>query len=392
MAAIEDLIKNIADPRLREQIAAEVAKLKTGKKFGLVFEEHLPELVRLPSLPIKVGVRVLKKDDKTANTFRVVAEVNGKKVRIVPDAGGPEEVVERASVVVAKAFGEPIYPALVPVDAVERAPGKPWHVLINADNYHALQLFLYGYEGKVDVIYIDPPYNTGARDWKYNNDYVDDTDQYRHSKWLSMMKKRLVLAKRLLTRDGVLIVTIDEHEVHRLACLLEELLPESRLQMVTIVNNAAGVTQGGFYRVEEYAFFAFLGGSRPCELQDDFLMEESKKTSASVWFSMIRYGGVNSLPSKRPNLVYPIAIDPERCRIVGTGKTLKERMEQWTPSERPTGSLDHWRPDRSEKLKGHPVVWPFRGNGASWRPWNPDLFEFARRATARAETRFQFLT
>ena len=71
----------------------------------------------------------------------------------------------------------------------------------------------------MDVIYIDPPYNSGARDWKYNNDYVDKTDSFRHSKWLSMMKKRLLLAKRLLSPDGVLIVTIDENEVHHLGML-----------------------------------------------------------------------------------------------------------------------------------------------------------------------------
>jgi adenine-specific DNA-methyltransferase len=82
---------------------------------------------------------------------------------------------------------------------VENAPNDSlWHTIIEADNYHALQLLEYLYEGQVDCIYIDPPYNTGARDWKYNNDYVDSNDAYRHSKWLSMMKKRLLIAKRVL--------------------------------------------------------------------------------------------------------------------------------------------------------------------------------------------------
>ena len=99
-------------------------------------------------------------------------------------------------------------------DTVCNAPDSDlWHTLIEADNYHALQLLEYLYAGKVDCIYIDPPYNTGARDWKYNNDYVDGADTYRHSKWLSMMEKRLKLAKRLLNpADSVLIVTIDEKE------------------------------------------------------------------------------------------------------------------------------------------------------------------------------------
>ena len=107
------------------------------------------------------------------------------------------------------------------------------------------------------MIYIDPPYNTGARDWKYNNDYVDKADAWRHSKWLSMIKRRLLLAKRLLKSDGVLVVTIDEHEVQHLGVLLEELLPEHARQMVTIVINEKGVAQGRLSRAEEYAFFCF---------------------------------------------------------------------------------------------------------------------------------------
>jgi adenine-specific DNA-methyltransferase len=181
MAAIEDLIRRIADPRLREQLAAEVAKLKDQKKFGLVFEDHMPELLRLPKVAAILGARVVKKDDHDGLTYRVTAEVNGKWIKAVPESGGPEEKLERSAVVVAKAFGEPMYPALIPVDAIERAPGKPWHVLINADNYHALQLLLYGYEGKVDVIYIDPPYNSGARDWKYNNGSMHFT-QFREDR------------------------------------------------------------------------------------------------------------------------------------------------------------------------------------------------------------------
>jgi adenine-specific DNA-methyltransferase len=255
MAAVEDLIKQIADPRLRDQLAAEVAKLKSQKKFGLVFEEHLPEMLRLPNMTAVVGSRVLKKDDP-AVPYVVTAEINGKRIRIRPESGGGDEVVQRSEVVVAKAFGEAMYPALIPVDTIERGgPDKPWHVLINADNYHALQLLLYGYEGKVDVIYIDPPYNSGARDWKYNNDYVDGADQFRHSKWLSMIAKRLLLAKRLLKPDGVLIVTIDENEVGHLSVLLEMHFPEYLRHMVSVVINPKGTGKLNFARVDEYAFF-----------------------------------------------------------------------------------------------------------------------------------------
>src|SRR5437879_3411546 len=81
----------------------------------------------------------------------------------------------------------------------------PVNILIEGDNYHALSVLNYTHKGSVDVIYIDPPFNTGARNWTYNNDYVDNNDAYRHSKWLSMMSKRLWLAKNLLKHDGVLI-------------------------------------------------------------------------------------------------------------------------------------------------------------------------------------------
>src|SRR5207247_388147 len=99
------------------------------------------------------------------------------------------------------------------IDRVERSTEKPFHVVVNGENYHVLQLLRFVYEGRVDCIYLDPPFNTGARDWKYNNRYVDSKDTWRHSKWLSFMEKRLRLARRLLASEGVLIVMVDEHEV-----------------------------------------------------------------------------------------------------------------------------------------------------------------------------------
>src|SRR6266540_2915682 len=239
MARLEDLIQEIADPSLREQLGRQVAKLKAKKNFGLVFEEHLPEVVQLPGMALEPGLRVAKRGQESAGFF-IIKTLNSKGATIVPERGGPEETVPKGELVVIRRFGEPIYPALVPVDRVTRVPGKPYHVLINAENFHALQLLLYAYEGHIDAIYIDPPYNSGARDWKYNNDYVDRSDQYRHSKWLSMMARRLQLAKRLLKPDGVLIVTVDENEVGHLSVLLESLFPEYLRHMVTAVINPKG--------------------------------------------------------------------------------------------------------------------------------------------------------
>ena len=141
-------------------------------------------------------------------------------------------------------YDQPIYAGLKETGRVERGGDKPYQVVINGENYHALETLAFAYTGKVDCIYIDPPYNTGARDWKYNNDYVDGSDAYRHSKWLAFMERRLKLAKQLLNpNDSVLIVTIDEKEYLRLGLLLEQVFRGERIQMVSSVINPAGVSR-----------------------------------------------------------------------------------------------------------------------------------------------------
>ncbi|HPW22294.1 MAG TPA: hypothetical protein PLE61_15950, partial [Vicinamibacterales bacterium] len=155
MATIEQLIETIPDARLREDIAREVAALKKEKKFGLVFEDHIPETIRLPGFPIRAGARVAFRSG-APGTY-VVQSIADGACSLLPENGEGEPTSAPASDLVAvKRFGEPIYPSLTPVARLERAPEKPWHTLINADNYHALQLLLYCYEGQVDVIYIDP--------------------------------------------------------------------------------------------------------------------------------------------------------------------------------------------------------------------------------------------
>ncbi len=269
MSAINDLIAQIADEGLRQRIDAEVKRLLKQKKFGLVFEEHQPE--------------------------------------------GLTE--------------GPVYPYLQVLDQVQRAPGdKLWHALIESDNYYALQLLAYLYAGQVDCIYIDPPYNTGARDWKYNNDYVDSSDQYRHSKWLSMMKRRLKLAKKLLNpKDSVLIVTIDEKEYLHLGCLLEEMFPEARMQMVsTVIKTGGSKRYGGFTRSGEYIYFLMFGGSVPRDVSFDMskgiIEAKGKKQENPVsWQGLRRRGGDNWARRYRPNLFYPVFINKDTHEFVGVG-------------------------------------------------------------------------
>ena len=211
------------------------------------------------------------------------------------------------------------------MDFVENAPDSDlWHTLIEADNYHALQLLEYLYAEKVDCIYIDPPYNTGAKDWKYNNDYVDSSDAYRHSKWLSMMEKRLKIAKKLLDpKDSVLIVTIDEKEYLHLGCLLEEMFPEAEIQMISSVINPKGSARAGrFSRVDEYIFFVFLGKSEvlPCEL--DMLREINEDKRSVRWAGLMR-NGEGSTRARIPSLFYPIFLDKETGGFHSVGEPLK---------------------------------------------------------------------
>ena len=133
----------------------------------------------------------------------------------------------------------------------------PWNFIIEGDNLQALYLLEKTHKGKVDCIYIDPPYNTGAKDWKYNNDYVDGNDVYRHSKWLSMMNVRLQTAKKLLSPDGALICAIDENELQTLGLLLEELFADYSIDCIAVIHNPGGIQGANFSYCHEYAYFVY---------------------------------------------------------------------------------------------------------------------------------------
>ena len=301
MASLNDLISRIQDEELRKEIQNEVDKLTKQKKFGLVFENHIPECTPLYDLPIKVGSLVAQKN-ANINDLYLVTAINEGIASCLRKSTDETVVLPTKSLVVVARFGEPIYPYLKPIDSVCNAPDSDlWHTLIEADNYHALQLLEYLYAGKVDCIYIDPPYNTGAKDWKYNNDFVDGNDAYRHSKWLSFMEKRLKLAKKLLNPDdSVLIVTIDEKEYLHLGCLLEEIFPEAQMQMISDVINRHGVARGSeFSRTNEFIYFLRFGSAS---------VEKTKVSSdkTDVRWPGLRRGGSNCLRTDRPNLFYPI--------------------------------------------------------------------------------------
>lgn len=323
------------DPDLARDLENEVRDLNSQRKFGLVFERHMPESVNLPGRKVRRGskVRMLSPRGETARVdSRVwtVKHLDGETavLRFI----GTDKQVEEAEwpvedLVAVAEFNDTIYPGLVPDGEVNGGDvDDPAHVVINAENYHALEMLTYTHRHSIDAIYIDPPYNTGAKDWKYNNDYVDGNDGYRHSKWLSFMERRLKIAKDLLNpKDSVLIVTIDEKEYHRLAMLLEQTFPESTIQMVSSVINPGGASRvEQFTRVDEYIFFVFIGSMKPSKTRVETLSttEPGKEPAKSpIWRGLLR-GGSGPLREDSPNKFYPVLVETATGKIKGPGPVI----------------------------------------------------------------------
>src|SRR5438094_357619 len=242
----------------KEQLVREVAKLEKRKKYGIVWEVK-PE---------------------------AVAELCKQKLPVLAEDSDRRILTDRE---------------------------EPVNVLIEGDNYHALSVLNQTHKGRIDVIYIDPPYNTGARDWKYNNDYVDINDAWRHSKWLSFMEKRLRLAKDLLKGTGVLICTIDENEHAALGLLLQELFQNREIVCVTIVHNPGGIQGNNFSYVHEYAYFVYPNGGT---FISRIRREDVPPTPLRDW------GKETSKREAARNCFYPIFVKEEE--IVGFGEVSPE--------------------------------------------------------------------
>lgn len=371
MSRLTDLLAQVKnnDSRLGADLEREFKALSARLPFGLNFERHSPEAVELPLRPIRRGdkVRVLPKRGSLKKGDQRLWQVKNihkdKKIAEIELAGFESvetQAVSLDDLVVVAEFRDTIYPGLVSTGKVERGGKAPFHTVINGENYHVLKALTYTHRGKVDAIYIDPPYNTGAKDWKYNNDYVESDDQYRHSKWLAMMERRLLVAKELLNQhDSVLIVTIDEKEYLRLGLLLEQVFPEATIQMVSSVINPKGASRGtGFRRTDEYIFVAMIGDSTPARLelgaewsssaagaavnQDD---DGSPNLETPEWTSMMRRGS-HAARSERPGLFFPIYAAPDGSRILEVGESV------------PIGA-----PLPAERV-GMKTIWPLRSDGS----------------------------
>ena len=224
----------------------------------------------------------------------------------------------------------------VKAKAIITDKNKPTNIIIEGDNYHALSVLNYTHAGKIDIIYIDPPYNTGSRDWKYNNNFVDGSDPYRHSKWLSFMYKRINMSKRLLKEDGVICVTIDDYEMPRLWLILEQIFGHNNhLGTVIIRNTPSGrKTKRKFALIHEYAIF--FGKSNKSYIKKE-LVEISQKSheykkdiDGSLYCpTNLRKSGIDSEATKKDGSLrdryYPIYYNVVTKKITTTIKSKSQK-------------------------------------------------------------------
>lgn len=226
-------------------------------------------------------------------------------------------------------------------------PDAPNHILIEGDNLEALTALSYTHEGRIDVIYIDPPYNTGNKDFVYNDSFVDTEDSYRHSKWLSFMSKRLKIAKKLLSDKGVIFISIDDNEQAQLKLLCDEILGINFfISSIPRLTKKAGKTTSAVAVNHDYVIvyskrneFNYLEHNDPAFKNEDAWVKDRGKYKLSQTLDYDTLGYVNSLD-------YPITINGKTYYAGGVSESEYKQRKQLNPKE-----------------------------GYRWR-WSEDLFNF----------------
>jgi len=191
---------------------------------------------------------------------------------------------------------------------------KPFNILIEGDNYHALSVLNYTHQKKIDFIYVDPPYNTGNKTWKYNNKYVDEEDTFKHSKWISFMYKRLALAKKLLSENGTICVTIDNYEIHNLRHMMEEIYGEKEIVTTVIEHNFRGRAKNNFALTHEYALWALP--------KDKDIITRLKEKADDIKRNL-RRTGQGSRRKESPTLFYGIEVNVNTHKILSITQPIK---------------------------------------------------------------------
>lgn len=230
-------------------------------------------------------------------------------------------------------------------------PDAPNHILIEGDNLEALTTLAYTHEGKIDVIYIDPPYNTGNKDFIYNDSYVDSEDSYRHSKWLSFMSRRLRIAKKLLSDRGVIFISIDDNELHNLISMCDSQDYFGEANRVGVMCRATGTTTGqdanklgsSFDYCVIYSKSNFILKGVGLTEKDLKRFKDSDSRGAYSTLQLRKTGNADRRED-RPNMFYPV-IAPDGTEVYPFG---------------PTNYLSRWRVARKsfeELLRDDMIVW-----------------------------------
>lgn len=264
---------------------------------------------------------------------------------------------------------------------LELDEAHPNNLIIEGDNYHALSVLNYTHKGKIDVIYIDPPYNTGNRDFIYNDQYVDAEDSYRHSKWLSFMNSRLILARDLLKPAGLIFISIDDNEQAHLRILCDKIFGERNFvaTLPTVMNLKGNQDQFGFAGTHEYTLvyakdksFAKLN---QFDVDEEKLMNEWKQDKYGFYKkgANLKATGINAPRGKRPNLFYPIFLN-DTDGIYTTENNEPQNQEDTIILPKTDGEEMSWRWSKS-KLNGekHNVILSKDGGISLYKKQRPQL-------------------
>ena len=248
-------------------------------------------------------------DDVLAALSEIESELNAKKYGLVWEQH--EEAVD-----IQMRDNIPVFTECTDKEITADTGGN-YNFLLEVDNLHSLRLLEKTHCGKIDLIYIDPPYNTKNKDFVYDDIKIDSTDGYQHSKWLSFMSERLIIARNLLSKNGILAISIGYQEVNNLMLLCQELFFSRQVVCVTVQTSSGNAVANGFTYTQEYIVFI-----TPLEFVP-YEVENAKKDYITPYHGM-NLSGFNQ--TQRPNQAYPIFVDSSG-RIVGCGKSLQERID-----------------------------------------------------------------
>lgn len=268
--------KKFYEDYTKENLITEIKQLKKRKQYGLVWEEQKEKF-----------------DKDTISKLPVLEEIKNKEIK--------------------------------------KDKNEPVNLLIEGDNYHSLSVLNYTHEKAIDVIYIDPPYNTGNKDFKYNDRWVDREDAYRHSKWLSFMNKRLRLAKNLLKRDGLIFISIGEDEVAQLKMMCDEIFGEKNfVSIFTRKIKGAGKSTEGVALNNDYLLF-FSENKAKLSLNqkkhnDKGYKHKDKHFKQRGFFKLSQCLDYNTLQYNK-SMDYEINIDDVKYYAGGRKKVWRERQK-----------------------------------------------------------------